>query len=396
MVRPLAWQGSGGTTEWAWAHSLDGQTAHAHGQDVAALLPRDDTVVLVLPVHATSWHRVTVPKINAARLRQALDGLLEDRLLADPASLHLALQPGWQTGQAAWLLACDKAPLLAHLATLQAAGRPVSRIVPDLAPCADARQHALTQDGQAWLVNVGPLGVVAQPLSDHPVATLPLAHDSPRLAEPACTARAEAATGQPFAIDTPAQRLLRSTQEGWNAAQFDLRLSASARRGQRLRDAWQQLVHAPAWRPTRWGLGVLVASGVLGLNALAWQEKQALQAKQQQARQWLTQTFPSVTLVLDAPRQMQRELANLQRASGQLGSGDAEILLAQFSSFSQDGIALSAIHFTHSEARLTLAQATDNAVTALRQGLQAQGWQSQYAAPVLTLTPAAAPGAPRP
>ncbi len=394
MVQPLVWAQSpnAAATEWAWAHSHDGQTAHAHGQHTAALLPHDDTVVLVLPVRATSWHRVPVPKINATRLRQALDGLLEDRLLADPASLHLALQPGWQAGQPAWVMACDKATLHAHLAALQAAGRPVSRIVPDLPPQPEPGQHALVQDGQPWLVHNGPLGVFTQPLGEVPVG-LPLPEGTPRLAEPACAALAEAAVGHPFGIHTPAQRLLASAQSGWNAAQFDLRLSAGARRGQRLRDAWLQLAHAPAWRPTRWGLAVLVASGLVGLNALAWQEKQALQAKQQQAKRLLTQTFPGVTLVLDAPRQMQRELATLQRASGQLGQGDVEQLLAHFSALAQGGIALSAIHFTNTETRLTLAQATDASVAALRQGLSAQGWQSQYTAPVLTLAPGT-PGSP--
>lgn len=67
-------------TEWQWVQSRDGQTALAHGTDATALLPRDDEVVLVLPVLATSWHQLTLPKINTARLRQALDGLLQAEL----------------------------------------------------------------------------------------------------------------------------------------------------------------------------------------------------------------------------------------------------------------------------------------------------------------------------
>lgn len=385
MVQPLAW----GTTnavasEWNWALSHDGQTVHSHGQDTAALLPHDAVVVLVLPTCAASWHRVVVPKINVARLRQAMDGLLEDRLLADPAGLHIALEPGWKATQPAWVLACDKALLWAHLSTLQAAGRAASRIVPDLPPQPTPLQHALFCNGQPWLVHTGPVGVFSEPLGDVPAAmTAP--DGVPRLAEPACAALAEAATGQTFELDTTAQRLVRSTQHAWNAAQFDLRLSANARRGQRLREAWMQFVHAPAWRATRWGLAVLLASVVGGLNALAWQEHHLLQAKQVLAKSVLTQTFPSVTLVLDAPRQMQQELANLQRASGQLGNGDVEQLLALFTGMAQDGIGLSAIHFTSSEVRLTLTQANDASVSALRQGLQVQGWQGDYAAPVLTL-----------
>ena len=385
MVQPMSWDTGAAGVEWAWVQSHDGQNVHAHGHDVAALLPRDDTVVLVLPVRAMSWHRVVVPKIGAARLRQALDGLLEDRLLADPDSLHLALEPGWQAGQPAWLMACDKATLQAVLGALQLAGRPVSRITPDLAPQAGHLQHALMQGGQAWLVQTGPLGVLTQPLGES-IRALPLPDDTPLLAEPACATLAEAALGRAVSLQTHAQRLLQSVHSGWNAAQFDLRLSANARRGQRLREAWLSLLHAPAWRPTRWGLGVLVASGVIGLNTLAWQEKHSLQAKQQRAKALLTQTFPGVTLVLDAPLQMQRELANLQRASGQLGNGDLERLLAQFSAVGQDGVQLSAVHYTRTETRLTLTQPDDGRVAALRQGLRAHGWQSQYAAPVLTLT----------
>ena len=393
MVQPLAWRGG---TEWVWAHSRNGQTLDDHGQSATVLLPHDDTVVLVLPARAMSWHRVAVPKIGGSRLRQALDGLLEDRLLADPAQLHLALQPNWQPGQQAWVLACDKTTLQAHLAVLQAAGRPASRIVPDLPPATQTHLHALVQDGQPWLVGTGPLGVLVQPLDEHTTAAMPDPEGGTRRAEPACAGLAEAATGHPFAIDTPAQRLLRSTQGDWNAAQFDLRLSAGARRGQRLRDGWLQFAHAPAWRATRWGLGLWAASALLGINALAWQEKQALQAKQQQAKQLLTATFPGVTLVLDAPLQMQRELAALQRSSGQLGQGDAEQLLVDFSNISLDLIGFSAMNFNNQETRLTLTQTTDANVNTLRQGLRAQGWQSQYAAPVLTLTRGAAAPTTRP
>jgi len=396
MVQPVAWQPSAAhAAEWLWVHSRDGQTADAHGRDAAALLPRDDMVVLVLPVLATSWHRVVVPKINATRLRQALDGLLEDRLLADPASLHLSLPPGWQAGQAAWAMACEKKALEHHLASLQAAGHPVSRIVPELCPQPDHSQHALFSRGEPWLVNTGPLGVFTQPLNpDQATDPATMAHDAPssRLSEPACAALAEAVVGHPFTPDTTAQRLLRSAHSGWNAAQFDLRLSAGARRGQRLRQAWLQLWHAPAWRPTRWGLALALVSGLVGLNALAWQEKQALQVKQQQASALLMQTFPSVTLVLDAPRQMQRELSQLQRANGQLGGGDVEILLADISALPAESIGFSAIYFNSPETRLTLTQPTDASVATLRQGLQTKGWQSQYAAPVLTVTPDTASG----
>lgn len=381
--------------EWQWAQSRDGQTLLAHGCDVTALLPRDDQVVLVLPVLTTSWHRVTLPKVNAARLRQALDGLLEDRLLADPAQLHLALQHGLSPGQPGWVCASARAPLRHWLAMLQDGGRPASRIVPELCPQPQAVSQALVCADQPWLVVAGPQGLLTTPL-------LPRADGSPavpspaasaagqRLAEPACAAAAEAALNAPVALQTTAQRLLAATQTGWNLAQFDLRLSAGARRGQRLGQWLQAMAFAPAWRATRWGLGALLVSGLLGLNGLAWQERQLQQAQRQQVQQLLTQTFPQVTLVLDAPLQMQREVDRLRRSAGEPGPHELEPFLVTFSALSQDQIELSAIEYNSTNVQVTLANASHipaPALQALRDGLQRQGWRSQYTAPVLSVQP---------
>lgn len=389
--------------EWQWVHSRDGQTELAHGRDVTALLPRDDDVVLVLPVLSVSWHRLSLPKINAARLRQALDGLLEDRLLVDPAQLHLALQPGLTPGQTGWVAACARAPLTQWLATLQAAGRPASRLVPDLCPQPQATLQALVCADQPWLVVAGPMGVVPTPLrqaedegmdaSAHAstLSALPsVTPDTPRQSEPACASAAEHSLGQPFELRTTAQRLLASAQTDWNLAQFDLRLSAGARRGQRLGQTLRAMLHTPAWRPARWGVVVLVASLLLGLNGMAWQERRSLTAKRQQVSQLLTQTFPKVSLVLDAPLQMQQEVARLQRLAGEAGPHDLEPFLASFSATSQDSIDLSAIQYSPQNIQLTLTnpqRVTDASLQPLRDGLQRLGWRTQYASPVLTVQP---------
>ena len=43
------------------------------------------------------------------RVRAVLDGLLEEKLLDDPAQLHLALDDTAEAGQPSWVAACDKA-----------------------------------------------------------------------------------------------------------------------------------------------------------------------------------------------------------------------------------------------------------------------------------------------
>eukprot|EP01034_Spumella_vulgaris_P029568 gene29568-36638_t len=75
------------------------------------LLPRADRqteVVALVPAGALSWHRVTLPAglhKQASRLQAALQGLLEDALLDDPAQLHLALQAQWKNTEQPWVAA---------------------------------------------------------------------------------------------------------------------------------------------------------------------------------------------------------------------------------------------------------------------------------------------------
>ena len=398
MVCPALWQtdsDSAATLELMWVRSADGQTADAHGCDVAALLPHDDDLVLVLPVLALSWHRVVLPKINAARLRQALDGLLEDRLLAEPVSLHLALQSGLGPGQAGWLAACDRDTLNAWLTRLQTAGRPVTRITPELWPQAEASWHALTQHNQPWLVLTHPCGVVTLPLQaaaegQSAANTAPLltglAIDAPpRRSEPACVALAEAAMDAAFEVEPTWQRLLRSGQSPWNLAQFDLRLSAGARRSQRAAQGLRNALHSPAWRPARMGLLALLLSLLAGVNLLAWQEQRSLEGKKQQVNRLLTQNFPAVTLVMNAPVQMQREVAALQRASGSVTHGDLESLLQDISASTHDPVDFTAIEFANTESRFKLANPADPGLEGLRQHLQQRGWHTQYNSPTLSL-----------
>jgi general secretion pathway protein L len=410
MVQPvLAGADPGGagaehTQSWQWATSRDGQTVLDHGCDVTALLPRDPDVVLVLPLLATSWHRIALPKINAARLRQALDGVLEDRLLSDPAQVHLALAPGLQPGQTGWVAACERAPVAQWLAQLQAAERPAHRIVPDLCPQDPPALHALVCAGTPWLVAVQAHGVQTVPLPTEPYRSTPThaphatshaAHPLPShqglpcLAEPACAAAAEAVLDAPATVHTTAQRLLSSALSGWNLAQFDLSLSAGARRSQRWGQTLRHLLHAPQWRTTRWGAGVLAVVLLLNLQGLAWQERRSLQAKQAEIAQRLTQAFPAIGLVLDAPRQMQQAVSRLQRASGEPSPHDLEGFLQSFGQFAQVDIDIIAIQYTPTGVAATLAAVAPERVDALRTHLRAQGWTTEFAAPILNARPLA-------
>ena len=58
-----------------WATSANGQQVIDQGTGPVSALPAHDEVVLVLPPHAVSWHKIALPKVPAARLR-AVSGVM--------------------------------------------------------------------------------------------------------------------------------------------------------------------------------------------------------------------------------------------------------------------------------------------------------------------------------
>jgi general secretion pathway protein L len=384
----------GPTAVLDWVRSPNGQTLADHGSCAAALLPMDDDVVLVLPPRSVSWHRVACPKVSGARLRAALDGLLEERLLADTAALHFALEPGGKVGQTLWVAACDRTWLKSWLQTLDAAGHPVTRIVPSLAPLGATEgtlelHWAHQQNGQAWLASTTTLGVSNLPLGEGPGLTLPEASDQTRwYTEPAVAAQVERLVDRRFELLALPAWLLRCAQGDWNLAQFDLSLSSGARRGQRMRQWLREWRSAPVWRPVRWGLAACLLSLLAGINVLAWTERSTLAAKQQAITQTLQTTFPDIALVMDAPRQMQRGLVDLQQASGTLSGADLEAVLAAVAA-AVPGAAPAAIDFTPGDARLGGWTLPEPQLQAAAQALSQRGWQASLDGDSLRIQPKA-------
>ena len=141
----------------AWVED-DAQTAPLRLQwSPANLLPptaRDTECVLMVPAAALSWHAVALPNglhKAAGRLQAALHGLLEERVLDEPAHLHMALAPHWKNTPRQWVAVCDKAWLQAHLNALDAAGLTIHRIVPEFCPdsahCTSPPQAMKTRAG---------------------------------------------------------------------------------------------------------------------------------------------------------------------------------------------------------------------------------------------------------
>jgi len=110
---------------------------------------------------------------------------------------------------------------------------------------------------------------------------------------------------------------------------------------------------------------------VLGLNALAWRERSALNEQQASLQNILKTTFPSVTLVIDAPLQMQREVDVLQQKSGSASSTDFEPLLAALAGVLPTGQTPQQIHFANHALRVQGVTLDSNAAGMAH--LKAQG-----------------------
>ena len=342
LVLPLAPVSS--ASEYAFVLSDDGQNATRHGTAIASALPasgRGRQVVAVVPWSKLSWHSASLPpglatgqRRQQARLRAALDGLLEEQLLDDPGQLHLALAPDAAAGSRCWIAACDKAWLRSHLQALENARLPVDRIAPEISPHSEPTAWTVGDADSPWLLATGldgiP-GIAMLPLRGEGMALGALLQSLPEdttiQAEPATAPFAEE-LGRPMALIPAAQRALAASASGWDLAQFELDQGRQSRMRRQALSSWQGFWRAGEWRAARWAALVAIVAQLAGVNAWAWKQNQAIAQKKQLAQKILTDTFPKIPLVVDAPVQMQREVASLRSGSGALSSGDLEPLLA--------------------------------------------------------------------
>ena len=319
-------------TELGFVLTPDGIAVGQHGRATASLLPKADSVVLVLADTDVSWHHIQLPKAPAARMRAAVAGVLEEQLLDDPGAMHLALAPGATGGQRAWIAAVDKAWLAAELRSLEKAGVQVERVVPISWPEDTPMGHfsaafgadagapmQLTWSDANGVAAIGVQGALARQM-------LPLWAAQPARwsAHPAVAAPAERWLGRGVLVLSDEERRLQAARSLWNLRQFDL--AARHRGALALRDAWRRF-RSSTWRPVRYGLIALVALHVLGLNLWAWHQQRQVDAKRVAMVQLLRTTHPQVRAVLDAPVQMQRETDSLRSAAGKSGDTDLETLL---------------------------------------------------------------------
>ena len=370
--------------DYAFAISPDGLAIASQGACAAALLPRADSVALVLADSDVSWHRITLPKAPPAKLRAALSGVLEEALLDDADSVHLALAPQPVAGQPTWIAAVDRPWLSTELAALEKAGVFVDRVLPTSWPDDPPSVHFAQADraddatlSLSWAHADGVAALRVQGGFARSLLPQPLPDGARLSATPAAAVAAEQWLDAPVAVVSPAERSLQATRSLWNLRQFELARRSKGIRA--LRDGLRGLL-SPAWRPLRYGLVALVLTQAIGLNAWAWHLRSTLDARRAAQVTLLQTTFPQVRAVLDAPLQMRREAATLRAAAGKPDEADLEPLLqAAAAVWPADLAAVESIRFE--PGRLTLAASSWNAaqIEQFRVQLRPQGLQVETA-----------------
>lgn len=386
------------TSEFEYLVSTDGRSVGSHASAVAALLPAPtgagSEIVAIAPAAALSWHQVELPKgtgPRSPRLRAVLEGLLEDRLLDEADQVHFALQPRPPESGAVWVAACDRAWLRGALQVLEAAGRPATRVVPEFAPEGDPVLYALGEPEAASLVCAGSSGVFVTPLSATAASLLPaLPENTPVIAEPAIAAMAEQVLQHTPRLQQPSERLLAAAQGGWDLAQLEFASTGRARAFKKLSSGWGDALHSARWRPARWGAAALVLVQLIGLNAWAWKERNALAAKRDAGVSIIRQAFPQVRAIVDPPAQMEREVAVLRQGAGGASARDLETMLGVIAT-AAPGRTATSIEYAGGELRLRGLAAGEPESRPLLQALRSQGFSGTLQGDVLVVRPEAQP-----
>jgi general secretion pathway protein L len=398
-------EGSGLATEYEFVTTPDGLMMQLQGGTAASLLPKANTVIAVLGDADVSWHRITLPKAPAARMRAALVGVLEDALLEDAEAVHLAVAPQASAGQPTWIAAVDRRWLRNELATLEKADVFVDRVVPiawpDEPPIGHFAEIENGENGHSthgialnWAHAEGVASVRLQGGLARALVPNPAPPGTRWSATPGAASAAEQWLGGPVPVMPPGERLLQAARSLWNLRQFDL--TQRTRGARALRDSLRRFF-SPEWRPVRIGVLVLAAAQILGLNLWALHQRSAIDAKRAEMRSLAKQAFPRVN-DLDIQRDpmlvVARETQTLRTQAGKPGDNDFETLLqAAASAWPGDRPPAENLRFEPGRLNFSANGWNDAQIEQFRSLLRPGGWQVDASEGRLTLSRAATRGA---
>ncbi len=293
--------------------------------ELRSIVPSAQRVVLLLAASDVTLLRVQVPPMSPARLKAALPGLVEDRLIADPAESTLVAGAADSGGmrtvgvvQRDWLDSIVN--LFLSFGARKLAVVPLQLCLPYQDGEASAAIHEIADELELTLrmTEQEGIGLAIFPENGEPAehavlqtlramaAQMPVALYVPQSQMQAYRQAAESSEGQGQSIAVHAESWT-TWIAGAGAAKLDLAAGRQEAGGAKL-----------DWRKWRWPvtLGVLLLlANIVALNVDWWR----MRSEAEQLRASMTQiyraTFPKDTVIVDPLAQMKQKLGAGQRGA---------------------------------------------------------------------------------
>lgn len=348
------------------------------GSAAPSELPRADQVEIIVPASLVLFTEVRLPPVRGQRLRQLLPFAVEEKILSDPNQVQVAT--GLRDAQGMTRVAIlDRAWLDSVCDRLRQLGlRPERGFAETCLPELEPQAWTLIWDGHEGFVRTDQgAGLALDNMGDDaaPFAlrrAVEEARDKQRLPEKIILRATDAAASVPdLALWTTqlgvsvvpgqdwhwAPRFL-NTANAINLLQGDYAPSSS------LRELLPQL------RPILLLAGLIIGVQVLATGADWWRlnrEKKNLTVEMDKT---FKSAFPDAKVVVDAPLQMQRNLADLRRASGQSQSNDFVPLLAKVMPLINPAIGIEAMSYDQGALKVDALFRDESSVSELRDQLK--------------------------
>ena len=306
------------------------------GEGPLSAIPRADSVLAVVPASMVLLVQVKVPSRNRRKMFQLLPYIVEEKLMYDPESIHVAAGPQLPGGETV-VAVIDKAWMKRVIGALQSAGLSPWRMWPEtLMPAVPLGTWTVVWNGREGFVRTGMVSGQSLDGGSAEAPPLGLLLAVKEAAEKGSAPRKinlQIAEGsdQPD-LESWASRLGVQVEVtgawDWSAAAYGMDKGVNLLQGEftpaRFESDSRQRLRIPMIL-----VGIIIAlqfGGGLADWLMLNYEKRQLDANMQKD---FRLAFPEARVVVDAPLQMQRNLAELRHARGLSDSADFLPVLAK-------------------------------------------------------------------
>jgi len=383
IVLPPQWPESGGAIHWHWRHP-NGATEQGVVAKLDELVPaaRGTPAQIWTPARETLLTRARIPTRSSKKIMQALPYVLEDLLLEEPEKLDFA----YVRDSAGDLVVAvtSKLRVTAWRAALQAAGLRVVRVLPAF--------FAVPNAPGAWSAGfMGPELLVRTGLMEGFSCPATASRPPPVLVHALSEARANNLAPQQIVLYRPPHPL---EPETWQDA-LGLAIAVEPKQ------IWDEPNTPPA------GLTLYRAEGSSGLSSLVaplraflpaatllliwfigslafdltewWSLRRNYNRVTTEMHDIFRRAFPEAKTILDPARQMQSELARLQRATSGSADGDFLLLLEQLAGAirARADVTIRAVNYRDQQLTIELTAANSEVVDQIKRSLDSGGGRTQ-------------------